>query len=52
MTVGERIKQMRESLGMTQDDLAKKLGYSINSLHKKIKDRLLTYPFILRFITI
>ena len=28
MTVGERIKYVREQLGMSQDDLAEKMGYS------------------------
>lgn len=28
MTVGQRIKETRESLGLSQDDLALKMGYS------------------------
>lgn len=31
MTVGERIKQRRKALGMSQDDLAKKMGYKNKS---------------------
>lgn len=28
MTIGKRIRRMREKLGLTQDDLAKLMGYS------------------------
>lgn len=59
MTIGERIKKRRLELGMTQDELAKKLGYksrsSVNKLElnsrnlkppkiKEIADALLTSP--------
>lgn len=37
MTIGERIRQRREELNMTQDDLAKKLGYISRSSINKIE---------------
>lgn len=37
MTVGERIKQKRLELGMTQDELAKKAGYKSRSSINKIE---------------
>ena len=37
MTVGERIKQRREELGLTQDDVAKRLGYKSRSSIQKIE---------------
>ena len=41
-TVGERIKHKRESLGLTQEELAKKMGYksksTINKIEKGIND--------------
>lgn len=37
MTVADRIKARRESLGMTQTDLAKKLGYTGKSSISKIE---------------
>lgn len=42
MGIGIRIKQRREQLGLSQDELAKKLGYSsrstINKIEKEIND--------------
>lgn len=35
--IGERIKTRREELGMTQDELAKKLGYKSRSTVNKIE---------------
>lgn len=37
MTVGERIKQKRIELNMTQDELAKKVGYKSRSSIQKIE---------------
>lgn len=37
MTVGERIRQQRESVGMSQDELAKKMGYKDRSSISKIE---------------
>lgn len=37
MTIGERIKIRREELGMTQDELAKKIGYKSRSSINKIE---------------
>lgn len=37
MTIGERIKQRRTELGMSQDELAKKIGYSSRSSINKIE---------------
>lgn len=37
MTIGERIKHRREELGMTQDELAHKLGYKSRSSINKIE---------------
>lgn len=37
MTVGERIKQVRESKGMSQDELAKRMGYKDRSSISKIE---------------
>ena len=37
MEVGERIKQRREELNMTQDELAKKVGYTSRSSVAKIE---------------
>lgn len=37
MTIGERIKARREALGMTQDDLAKKMGYTSRSTINKVE---------------
>lgn len=37
MTIGERIKNRREDLGMTQDELAKKCGYKSRSSINKIE---------------
>ena len=36
-TIGERIKQRREELGLSQDELAKKLGYKSRSSINKIE---------------
>lgn len=38
MTIGERIRQKRESLGMTQEDLAFKLGYAGRSSVNKVEN--------------
>ena len=38
MGIGSRIKQRRESLGMTQEDLAFKLGYKSRSTINKIEN--------------
>lgn len=37
MTAGERIKQERERLGMTQEELAKKVGYKSRSSVNKVE---------------
>ena len=37
MTIGQRIKQRRESLNMTQDELARKVGYASRSSINKIE---------------
>ena len=37
MTVGERIKQRRLELGLSQDELAKKVGYKSRSSINKIE---------------
>lgn len=37
MTVGERIKERREELGMTQEELAKTLGYRSRSSINKME---------------
>ncbi len=37
MTIGERIKDRREELGMTQEELAKKCGYKSRSSINKIE---------------
>ena len=37
MTIGERIKERREALGMTQQELADKLGYKSRSSINKIE---------------
>jgi len=37
MTVGERIKQKRIDLGLSQDELAKKVGYKSRSSIQKIE---------------
>lgn len=37
MTIGERIKKRREELGISQDDIAKKLGYKSRSSINKIE---------------
>ena len=37
MTIGERIRIRREELGMTQDELAKKIGYKSRSSVNKIE---------------
>lgn len=51
MNEGERIKMRREELGMTQEELAKKLGYKSRSSINKIElgERRLTQPKILSF---
>lgn len=37
MKIGDRIKQRREELGLSQDELAKKLGYKSRSSVNKIE---------------
>ena len=37
MTIGERIKQRRIELGMTQDELAQKIGYKSRSSVNKLE---------------
>ena len=37
MTIGERIKQKREELNLSQDELAKKVGYKSRSSIQKIE---------------
>ena len=37
MTIGEKIKERRISLGLTQDDLAKRVGYKSRSSINKIE---------------
>lgn len=37
MTIGQKIKQRREALGLTQDELAKKVGYASRSSINKIE---------------
>ena len=37
MTVGERIRHQRENIGMSQEELAKKLGYKDRSSVSKIE---------------
>ena len=37
MTIGQRIKIRREELNMSQDDLAKKVGYKSRSSINKIE---------------
>ena len=37
MTIGQRIKQRREALNLTQDELAKKVGYASRSSINKIE---------------
>lgn len=37
MTIGQRIKQRREQLGLTQDELAHKVGYASRSSINKIE---------------
>ena len=37
MTIGQRIKQRREQLGLTQDELAKRVGYASRSSINKIE---------------
>ena len=36
MTMGERIKECREKLNMSQEELAKKLGINPSTLNRKI----------------
>lgn len=38
MTIGERIREKRETLGMTQEDLAFKLGYAGRSSVNKVEN--------------
>lgn len=37
MTIGERIRELRENLGMSQDELAKKVGYKSRSSINKLE---------------
>ena len=34
MTIGKRIKQLREDKGLTQEDIAKKIGVAIQTIYK------------------
>lgn len=51
MTIGERIKHLRTSLGMTQDELAKLIGYKSRSSIQKIEsgERDITQSTIVAF---
>lgn len=51
MTIGERIKELRTSLGMTQDELAKLTGYKSRSSIQKIEcgERDITQSAIVSF---
>lgn len=51
MTVGERIRKLREQLGMTQQELADKVGYKTRIAISKIEtnDRNVTQAMILDF---
>lgn len=51
MTVGERIKELRTNLGLTQDELAKKIGYKSRATVNKIEsgDREITQSMIKKF---
>ena len=42
--LGERIKELRQRAGMTQDELAKKLGYTSRSTINKIEKGLVDIP--------
>ena len=35
MTIGERIKARRDELGMSQEELAHKIGYKKQNFHKQ-----------------
>lgn len=39
MTIGERIAKRREELGYTQEELAKKMGYSGKSIISKTENK-------------
>lgn len=49
--VGDRIRERREELGMTQTDLAKRLGYKSRSTIAKIESNVnsLTMPMVVEF---
>lgn len=51
MTVGERIKEFRINLGLTQDELAKKIGYKSRATVNKIEsgEREITQSMIKKF---
>ena len=44
MTKGERIKALRESIGMTQEDLAKRLHTTKQTIHKYEKNIVTNIP--------
>lgn len=39
MTIGDRIRKRREELGLTQEELAKKLGYASRSSVNKVENQ-------------
>lgn len=51
MTVGERIKELRISLGLTQEELANKIGYKSRATVNKIEsgEREITQTMIVKF---
>lgn len=51
MTVGERIKELRTSLGLTQEELAYKIGYKSRATVNKIEsgEREITQSMIVKF---
>lgn len=44
MTIGERIKNRRQELGMTQSDLAKKLGYTDRASVSRVESGQIDLP--------
>lgn len=51
MTVGERIKELRTNLGLTQEELAYKIGYKSRATVNKIEsgEREITQSMIVKF---
>lgn len=51
MTVGERIKELRTNLGLTQEELAKMIGYKSRATVNKIEsgEREITQSMIVKF---